>query len=56
MTEVEEPQKPIVISEDDARGAQSPNEVPKGDTLVPMLLWTLGLAIVGVIAAMYFMN
>jgi hypothetical protein len=54
MVESEEPQKPIVISDDDARGAE--DNVPTRATLVPMLLWALGLAVVGVIAVMFFMN
>ena len=54
MVENEEPQKPIVISDDDARGAE--DNVPSGDTLVPMLLWALGLSGVGLIAVMFFMN
>lgn len=52
----EDSEKPIVISEDDARGAESPDEVSTGDTLVPMLLWGLGLAVVGVIVVFFLMN
>jgi hypothetical protein len=43
-------EKPIVISEDAARGALSPEDVPEGDTLVPMLSWGIGLAVVALIA------
>lgn len=51
----EEDQKPIVIDEDDARGGLSADEVSPGDTLVPMLLWGLGLAVIGIIAAAVFL-
>jgi hypothetical protein len=53
MIEAEE--QPIVISEDDARGADSPQEGTTSDTLVPMLVWGLGLALLGMIAAFVFL-
>ena len=56
MADIDGPQTPIVISEADARGGQSRDEVAKSDTLVPMLAWGLGLAVVGVIAVFIFMN
>jgi len=55
MAEPEPEQKPIVIDEDDARGALSADEVSTGDTLVPMLLWGLGLATIGIIAVFVFL-
>jgi len=55
MANLPEDQKPIVIDEDDARGGLSADEVSPGDTLVPMLLWGLGLAVVGIIAAAVFL-
>jgi hypothetical protein len=56
MADIENPEEPVVISEDDARGAESPEEVSKGDTLVPMLLWGLGLAGVGIVVVLILMN
>ena len=42
--------KPIIIAEDDARGALSSDKISWGDTLFPMLVGGLVLIIVGMIA------
>lgn len=52
MTQQEPPDPPIVISTDNARGALGPLETPRGATLLPMLLASLVLVVVG-IAAVY---
>jgi hypothetical protein len=51
MADIGPTEKGIVIDEDAARGALSPDEVSKGDTLMPMLVWGLGLTAVGFIIA-----
>ena len=51
MADDEPVEKAILISEDDARGALSPDEVSSGDTLLPMLFWAIGLTTVGIIIA-----
>jgi hypothetical protein len=56
MADVESTEQPIIISEDDARGGESPEEVSVGDTLMPMLVWGLGLGAVGLGAAFLFMT
>jgi hypothetical protein len=42
------------ISSDDARGSLSPEEGSRGDTLVPMLVWSLALIVLA-IGAVYFL-
>ena len=47
MADIETPEKPIVISEDDARGGLAPEETTVGDTLLPTMFWAIGLTVVG---------
>jgi len=42
------------ISEDDARGAMSAEEVSRGDTLLPMLIGLIVLTVLGLGAAALF--
>ncbi|WP_340692420.1 hypothetical protein [Hyphomonas sp.] len=49
-------QKQIIISSDDARGADSAEEVSKGDTLVPMLITVIVLTVLGVGAVALFVG
>lgn len=44
--------KPVIISEDDARGALAPEEGTVGDTLLPMLIAGIGLAVIGAIVVL----
>jgi hypothetical protein len=55
MANLELDDDPIVISEDDARGAEGPKDGSVGDTLMPMLAWGLGLTTIGVAAVFVFM-
>ena len=56
MANPENTEEPIIISEDDARGAESAEEVSVGDTLMPMLMWGLGLAGFGIVVAFILMR
>lgn len=47
MTTTKTPE-PIIISENDARGALGSQDVKRGDTLVPMLIVAVVLTIIGV--------
>lgn len=47
MVTIKKPQ-PIIISENDARGARGPQAGSRGDTLVPMLIGAVVLTIIGV--------
>jgi hypothetical protein len=42
------------ISSDDARGSLSPEEGSRGDTLLPMLVGGLVLAVIGIGAVLFF--
>jgi hypothetical protein len=53
MTDNKEP-KQVIISENDARGAESPKEVTSGDTLLPMLITAIVLIVLGVTAVIWF--
>ncbi len=48
---------PVVINQDDARGALAEDEVPVGDTMLPTLITGMALAVLGaiVILAMYYL-
>ncbi len=41
--------KPVIVSTDEARGALSPEEVPRSATLLPMLIGSLVLIVIGMI-------
>jgi hypothetical protein len=47
-------EEPANITVDEARGALSSNKTSFGDTLIPMLIGSLVLAVVGVIVVMMF--
>lgn len=55
MSDSDEPKK-IVISADDARGAEGADEVSRGDTLLPMLIVVIVLTVVGVGAVALFVQ
>ncbi len=52
LADLEKPTAPIIVSENAARGALGPDETNLGDTLLPMLIGGLILAVVGLIAVM----
>ena len=52
MAEPNNEREQIVISTDDARGAQGPGRVTVGDTLLPMLIGGLVLVVVALIVVM----
>lgn len=41
--------KPVIVSTDEARGALGPEEVPRSATLLPMLIGSLILIVIGMI-------
>lgn len=51
MADPEERPKPVTVTSDGARGALGPGETSRGDTLVPMLIGSLVLIVIGVIVA-----
>ena len=46
-------EEPIVISVDDARGAEGPRSGTVSDTLLPMLIWVIVLTAVGVAVVVF---
>lgn len=55
MAQQEPSEKPIIISSDDARGALGPKETTRGATLLPMLVGSLVLIVVGIAVVMFVM-
>jgi hypothetical protein len=49
---LEKPTAPIIVTANSARGALGPDETTLGDTLLPMLIGGLVLAVLGLIVAM----
>ena len=54
LKNTDEPDESVTITADEARDALSPGETSFGDTLVPMLIGSLVLTVVGVIVVMMF--
>lgn len=50
MAELQKIDEPPAISANDARGARGPRDGTLGDTLLPMLIGTIVLTIIGVFA------
>lgn len=51
-TDLEKPTAPIIVTANSARGALGPDETSLGDTLLPMLIGGLILAVVGLSAVL----